>query len=181
MATDIKRELSTYLTQIYTIERQDVELLTEAIKLAGDDQIAEIYRAHCLQSEDHARSIAERLQANGTTSTATENPPSELEILGIRIAPDAVGGSPAGLAMATYAFENLEIAAYHLLRGIAERAGDHDTLAAVDRILEEEEEAAEIMASTFDRVLEVSLGEPPRSPVSRPRADPIDRRRRSHG
>lgn len=181
MATHIKRELITYLTEIYAIEQQGVELLTEAIKLAGDEQVAEIYRAHCLQAKGHARSIAERLQAHGRESMSMNDTTSALEGLGIRIAPDAVGGSPARLAMTTYALESLEIAAYHLLRGVAERAGDRDTIATVDRILEEEEEAAEIMASTFDRVLEVSLGEPPRSPVSRPRADPIDRRRRSQG
>jgi ferritin-like metal-binding protein YciE len=178
MATDIKRELITCLTEIHAIEQQGLELLTGAVDLTGDEQIAEIYRTHCLQTDGHARSIAERLHAHG--SSPINDTAAGLEFLGLRVAPDG-GGSPARLAMTTYALESLEIAAYHLLRGIAERAGDHDTTALVDSILEEEEAAAEIMASTFDRVLEVSLGESPRSPVSRPRADPINRRRRSQG
>lgn len=180
MATDIQRELITYLTEIYAIEQHDLEVLSEAVRLAGDEQIAQIYRTHCLQTEEHVRSIAERLQAHGIDGPPIDHAAAGPEIFGSRLATDA-GRSPARLAMATYALESLEIAAYHLLRGVAERAGDHDTTELVDRILEEEEAAAEIMASTFDRVLEVSLGEAPRSPVSRPRADPIDRRRRSQG
>lgn len=181
MPTDIKRELITYLTEIYAIEQRGLELLTQAIEVVGDEQIAEIYRAHCLQTEEHMRSIAERLQDHGADMVSIKDTTPYLDVLGFGIASDAVAGSPARLAMTTYALESLEIAAYHLLRGVAERAGDHDTIAAVDRILEEEEEAAEIMTSTFDRSLEVSLGEAPRSPVSRPRADPIDRRRRPGG
>lgn len=179
MATDIERELITWLTDTHAIERLGMTLLIEAVRSAGDERIAEIYRAHCLQTEGHASDIVERLEAHGGHPLSMDDTTSGVEDLGIRITPQAAGVSPARLAMATYAFESLEIAAYHLLRGVAERAGDTDTVVTVDRILEEEEEAAEILASTFDRVLEVTLGEPPRSPVSRPRADPIGRRRRS--
>jgi Domain of unknown function (DUF892) len=64
-----------------------------------------------------------------------------------------------------YAFENLEIANYGILRRLAERAGDTETVAVVDRILEQEEAAAELVRGTFDRVVELALGEAPRSPL----------------
>ena len=111
MATDITRELITYLTEIYAIEQQGLALLAQAVNLAGDEQIAEIYRTHCLQSEEHARSIAERLQAHGRDSSPMNDTTAELEFLGVRIAPDGEG-SPARLAIITYALESLEIAAY---------------------------------------------------------------------
>ncbi len=66
--------------------------------------------------------------------------------------------TPARPAVTAYAFENLEIATYHLLRGVAQRAGDQDTVAIAERILEREEATAELLASKFDRVIEVSLG-----------------------
>jgi ferritin-like metal-binding protein YciE len=161
MATDINRELISYLTDVHAIEQAGLRLLDEAARRAGDERIAEIYRTHRLQTEAHARSIADRLKAHDTGRAVTDAAPSGLDGIGIPIAPEAAHGSPARLAMATYAFENLEIAAYHLLRGVAQRAGDTETIVTVDRILEEEEEAAEILASTFDRVLEMSLGDRP--------------------
>jgi hypothetical protein len=64
-----------------------------------------------------------------------------------------------------YAFENLEIASYGIIRRLADRAGDTETVAVVDRILEEEEAAAELVRGSFDRVVEVTLGEPTTSPL----------------
>jgi Domain of unknown function (DUF892) len=76
--------------------------------------------------------------------------------------------------MVAFAFENLEVATYRVLRGLAKRAGDSETLAIADRILEQEEAAAELIAGTFDRVLEVTLGEetsaevPSVTPIGKP-------------
>lgn len=166
MRVDINRELISYLSAVHTIERQGLQLLTRAIRGAGDERIVEIYRGHCRQTEAHLRTIVERLQAHdpdGQTSFPSDTE-CGLAAIGIRFGPNPPGESPAMFAMATYAYENLEIAAYHLLRGIADRAGDGETIAAVDRILEEEEQAAETLASTFDRALELSLGEAPGTP-----------------
>lgn len=63
------------------------------------------------------------------------------------------------LAISAYALENVEIALYHLLAGICEHHGDRETAGVVAAILEEEEQAAELLASTFDRALAVTLRE----------------------
>jgi ferritin-like metal-binding protein YciE len=65
--------------------------------------------------------------------------------------------TPAKLAGFAYAFEHLEIAAYELLRRVAERAGDQETVAIADRILAEERQAAERIAGTWDAAIEVAL------------------------
>ncbi len=166
MAADIKSELISYLGAVYAIERQRVRLLSRGIELAGDEQIAEIYRGHCRQTEEHASAIAERLAAQGGDPVGTAEAAPGVRAPEIRFAGDGTQATPATLAMAAYAFGNLEIAAYHLLRGVAERAGDdEDTVAAAERILEQEEATTELVASTFDRALELSLGELPRSPT----------------
>lgn len=158
MAANINNELLTYLTAAEAIEQQSLVLMRAGIERAGDEQLAGLYRAHHEQTEEHARWLAERIAACGASSA----PPGELDnglaAVAVRI-PSRAGS--ATLAAAAYAYENLEIATYHLLRGVAERAGDHETLAVVEHILEQEEAAAEIIASMFDRALEVSLGEPP--------------------
>jgi ferritin-like metal-binding protein YciE len=173
MEPKIETELSAHLIAVQAIERQSLRLLSIAETLADDKQVAGIYRAHRLQTEAHARLLAERIAARGGGGTqAGATSASALETIEIRFAPGANG---ATLAVAAYVFENLEIAAYHLLRGIAERAGDDETAALAEASLDQEEAAAEVLASAFDRALAVSLGERPNSPMASfgsPRDDP---------
>jgi ferritin-like metal-binding protein YciE len=56
-----------------------------------------------------------------------------------------------------FSFEHYEIVAYELLRRVAQRAGDSETVQMAERILQEERAAAEKVASTFDRAVELSL------------------------
>jgi ferritin-like metal-binding protein YciE len=53
--------------------------------------------------------------------------------------------------------EHLEIAAYELLKRIAERAGDGETVAMCERILVEERRAAERIAGTWDAAMDATL------------------------
>jgi hypothetical protein len=62
------------------------------------------------------------------------------------------------LAAFAYAFEHLEIAAYELLRRVAQRAGGQPT-ARLDRILEQERAAAGRIRSLLPRALEAALNE----------------------
>ncbi|MGB9184068.1 MAG: DUF892 family protein [Solirubrobacteraceae bacterium] len=164
MDTNIESELNAHLLAVQAIEQQSLRLLRNATALAGDKQIARLYRLHGLQTEAHARSLNERISARGDTGpTSGAISASGLETLEIRFAPGANG---AALAVAAYVFENLEIAAYHLLLGVADRAGDRETAALAERILDEEEAAAEVLASAFDRALAVSLGDQPTSPMA---------------
>jgi ferritin-like metal-binding protein YciE len=61
------------------------------------------------------------------------------------------------LAGFAYAFEHLEIAAYELLRRVAEHAGDADTTAVALRIAGEEQAAAERIAATWDAAIDTTL------------------------
>ena len=66
--------------------------------------------------------------------------------------------TPVKLAGFAYAFEHLEIAAYELLRRVADRAGDEETVAVAERILAEEHRAAEQVAATWDAAVDAVLG-----------------------
>jgi ferritin-like metal-binding protein YciE len=72
--------------------------------------------------------------------------------LQIEFAPGAAC-TPAELAISAYTLENLEIGVYHALRGLARRLHDHETEVIAQQILEQEEDAAELMASRIDRAL----------------------------
>ena len=65
----------------------------------------------------------------------------------------------AKLAGFAFAFEHLEIAAYELLRRIAERASDAETVAVAQSILVEERAAADEVSELWDHVLDAELTE----------------------
>jgi ferritin-like metal-binding protein YciE len=58
-----------------------------------------------------------------------------------------------------YATEHMEIASYELLRRIAQRAGDEDTVGACDEIIAEEQEMARTIEANWDRFVDLSLRE----------------------
>jgi ferritin-like metal-binding protein YciE len=130
-----------------------------------DEELGRIFRAHLLQTEEHVRYIAERLQAHGASPSKLKDATMQASALGIGLAAKALPDTPIRLATVAYAFENLEIATYTVLRKVATRAGDTDTVTVIDRILEQEEAAAELVRGSFDRVLELALGEDLTSPL----------------
>ena len=166
MSATIDEQLTAALTQAHAIEKQAIQLLEKAPKLAGDTDIGAVYRAHLLQTQEHERYLSERLQARGSGPSKVQDLAMQAAALGLGTALQALPNTPIRLATVAFAFENLEIATYRLILRLAERAGDSETVSVAKRILEQEEAAAELVAGTFDRALEVTLGEKPSSPLT---------------
>jgi ferritin-like metal-binding protein YciE len=166
MSTGIDKQLTDGLVRAHALEKQAIRMLEAAETIAGDDEIAAVYRAHLLQTREHERYVAERLQRRGASPSTVRDTAMEAGALGLGALLRAMPDTPVRLATTAYAFESLEVATYRLLRSLAERAGDEETARVVGRILEQEEAAAELVAGTFDRALEVTLGQPPESPLT---------------
>jgi ferritin-like metal-binding protein YciE len=165
MSGNAQQQLVKQLTEAHAMEKQASQLLDKGATMIGDEEVGRIFRAHLMQTEEHARYVAERLQAHGESPSKLKDAAMRASALGIGLAAGALADTPLRLATMAYAFENLEIATYNLIRRLAERAGDVDTVDVVDRILEQEEAAAELVQGCFERVLELTLGEPARSPI----------------
>jgi hypothetical protein len=118
-----------------------------------------------MQTEEHARMIAQRLTAHGHSPSKLKDLAMQAGALGIGAVAGAAPDTPMRLASTAFAFEHLEIATYDLLKRLAEKAGDAETARVSDRILEEEEAAAELLGGSFGRVIELTLDEPARSPL----------------
>ncbi len=171
MSGDLKGQLVKQLTDAHALEEQAIQLLDKGASLIGDEEVARILRAHGLQTEEHARYVGERLEAYGESPSKLKDTAAKAGALGIGVTAGAAPDTPARLATVAFAFENLEIATYELLRRLAERAGDRETLQVAARILEQEEAAAELVRGSLDRILELTLGEEPTSPL--PTVTPI--------
>jgi ferritin-like metal-binding protein YciE len=165
MTENLEQQLVKQLVDAHAMEKQAIQLLDKGAGIVGDEEIARIFRAHLVQTEEHERYIAERLQAHGESPSKLKDAAMQVAALALGVGAKAMPDTPARLATLAFAFENLEIAAYGILRRVAERAGDRETVAVVDRIVEQEEAAAELVRGTLDRIVELTLGEPARSPL----------------
>jgi len=156
-ADAIEEELVSYLTDAHAIEAQALQLLQAGPALAGFDQLAQVFRDHLEETREQQRLVDERLRAHDAK-------PSRFQDTGMRIGGLNLGGffgaqpdTPVKLAGFAFAFEHLEIAAYELLRRVAERADDAETVAVAERIAGEERAAAERIAATWDAAMETTL------------------------
>jgi ferritin-like metal-binding protein YciE len=156
---DLDEQLTKYLADAHAIEKQAEMLLSKGPDLAGDREIARAYESHLAETGGHLRRIEERLEARGGSA-------SKLKDLAMKSGALNWGGffaaqpdTPAKLAGFAYAFEHLEIASYELLRRVATRAGDEQTVQAATAILAEERAAADKLRSLFPQALEASLRE----------------------
>ena len=165
MSVTVEQELVKNLKRAHALEKQAIALLDAGSGIAGDEEIGAIYRAHLIQTKEHERYVAERLDAHGERPSKTVDAAMQAGALGLGALTKAAPDTPVRLAMTAFAFEHLEIATYRMLLRLAQRAGDAETAAVAGRILEQEEAAAELVAATFDRALERTLGEPAVSPL----------------
>jgi ferritin-like metal-binding protein YciE len=154
---DLSEQLVKYLADAHAIEAQATQLLERGPKIAEDPELERIFAEHLEQTHEHSRIVEQRLEANGGSPSRLKDAALRLGALNWGAFFQAQPDTPGKLAAFAFAFEHLEIAGYELLRRVAERAGDRETVQAVERILSEERAAAEKIASAFDRALEASL------------------------
>src|SRR5437868_12350931 len=152
---DLTEQLRKYLADAHAIEEQAIALLERGPKLAGSPTLARIYAEHLDEMRDHAEAIEERLNALGGDPSTVKDAALRLGALNWGAFFQAHPDTPGKLAAFARAFEHLEIGGYEQLRRVAERAGDEETAALVERILAQEREAADRIAGAFDEAVRV--------------------------
>ena len=114
---------------------------------------------HLLETKEQLGFVSQRLDAHGANSSTTLDIASKVGATGVGLTVHAAPDTPGKLAAFAFAFEHLEIASYEMLKRVAERAGDQDTMQIADRIMGEERSAANKIAASFDLIVEGSLDE----------------------
>jgi ferritin-like metal-binding protein YciE/nucleoside-diphosphate-sugar epimerase len=154
---DRDEQLVKYLADVHSIELQALAQLRAAPKIAGSGRLSQVFEQHLVETEDQERRVRERLEALGGT-------PSKL-----KDAAGAAGGSamvafaasqpdtPGKLTMHAFSYEHMELAAYELLKRLAERAGDEETAQMAAAIAAEEGRMAGRLEQSFDAAVEASL------------------------
>jgi ferritin-like metal-binding protein YciE len=157
MPSNLDEQLTKYLTDAHAIERQALPQMRAAPDLAGDPELARIYREHLAETEAQEQLVRERLEARDAAPSKLKDLVAAASafpfILFARSQPD----TPGKLAAHAHSYEALELAAYELLARVAERAGDAETAAVARRIAGEERAMRDRIAERFDLAVDASL------------------------
>ena len=154
---DLDTQLVKYLSDAHAIEQQAIQLLERAPKISGETALAHVYEEHLDETREHSELIAARLEALGGDTSRLKDAAMRLGALNWGMFFQAHPDTPGKLAAFAFAFEHLEIGGYEQLKRVAPWAGDQETAALADRILQEERTAAERISSLFDEAVDVSL------------------------
>jgi ferritin-like metal-binding protein YciE len=155
--TRIDEQLVKYLSDAHSIEEQALQQLRSAPNIAGDPELARIFRDHLVETEGHERDVRARMEAHGGKPSNLKDLLMRVGGVGFLLFARAQPDTPGKLLAHAYSYEHLELASYELLALVAERAGDTDTVTVAHRIRDEEERMAERLASSYDRAVAASL------------------------
>lgn len=158
MAT-IREQLIKHLDEAHAMEHDMLRMLDGMISTTTDPEVLRELEHHRVETQGHVEQIRERLRAHGATPSAVRQLTGIVGTLA-KLPLDMVRSERTRRTARTgYAAEHLEIAVYELLKRVAARADDRETVEACERILEEERRMADAIAAGWDRVVDLSLRE----------------------
>src|SRR5687767_2951610 len=128
-----------------------------APRLAHDRELAQAFREHITETEDHERRVRARLEARGADPSKVKDLVARAGGVGMVLFARSQPDTPGKLTAHAYSYEHMELAAYELLGHVAERAGDVQTVEMARSIREQEAAMAERLAAGFERSVEASL------------------------
>src|SRR5688572_7571962 len=150
-------QLTKYLTDVHSIEEQALAQLRFAPRIAGDPDLSRLFADHLRETEGHERLVRRQLEERGAAPSGLKDAAGRFGGWGMvmfaRMNPD----SPGKLAVHAFSFEHMEMAAYQLLRRIAQRAGDKAIAEMAKGIADEERRMADRLDRRWDQVAEASL------------------------
>jgi ferritin-like metal-binding protein YciE len=152
-------QLTKYLTDAHAIEEQALAQLRAAPDIAGDPELARIFREHLEQTEHQERRVRERLEAHGAKPSKLKDVAMATGGKGFILFARSQTDTPGKLAAHAFSYEALELASYELLQRVAERAGDEETAGTARAIGLEEQAMAARLEASFDRSVSASLPE----------------------
>src|SRR4051812_19628997 len=152
-------QLVSYLTDAHSIEVQALEQMKRAPDIAGSPDLATIFREHCEETAEHERLVRQALEARDASPSTVKDLAGRAGGWGMVLFAKLNPDTPGKLAMHAYSYEHMELAAYELLRRMAERAGDEPVAALARRIGAEERAMADRIGERWDRAVDASLRE----------------------
>jgi len=157
--SDLKEQITKYLSDAHAIEVQALAQLRPAVDAAGDERIADAIREHVGETEGHERTVRALLETRGAGPNRLEDLVMRAGGLGFllfaRLQPD----TPGKLLAHSLSYEGLETASYELLARTAERAGEDEVVTQARGIRDEERRMIDRLDALAERAVDASLRE----------------------
>jgi ferritin-like metal-binding protein YciE len=158
-ADSLQDQLVKYLTDVHSTEQNALRTLRTGAESVDDPELAAFFREHLAETEEHERLVKQRLDAlDASPSTLKDVAQKGIATVTGAVA-NAAPDTAGKMAIQAYAFEHLEIASYRMLRQVAERAGDHETVLAAGRILAQEHAAVERLSGLLEQIADHDLAQ----------------------
>jgi UDP-glucose 4-epimerase len=154
---DRDEQLVKYLADVHSIELQALAQLHAAPKIAGDERLRRAFEQHLVETEGQERRVRERLEALGGEPSKLKDAAGTGGGWAMAAFAASQPDTPGKLTMHAFSYEHMEIAAYELLKRLAERAGDDETARMAVDIAAEEKRMVERLEQSFDTAVEASL------------------------
>jgi ferritin-like metal-binding protein YciE len=154
----IESQLIDYLEDAHALEQLVEKTLESFIRLSEAPEVLEPLTYHLEETKRHKRLLEERLAAHDAKPAKVKDAGMTFAALGKGLVDRMRSDNAGKIARDGFVAEHLEIASYELLRRVAERAGDTETVAVADRILAQERAAAQKLHALFEPALEAALG-----------------------
>ena len=159
MGQALNDQLVKHIDEAYAMEQNVLRMLDGMISTTDDPEILDALEHHKMQTQGHIDRMKARLDAHDAQPSGVRQMTGMLQALA-KMPLDMVRTEKAGRnARDGFATEHMEIASYELLRRVAERAGDEETVAAATQIIEEEKAFADVISANWDKFAELSLRE----------------------
>jgi ferritin-like metal-binding protein YciE len=154
---DLQEQLTKYLMDVHSIEEQALAQLRRAPDEAGDPEIAEAFSQHLYETEHQEKRVRDLLATAGAEPSTVKDVAGRAGGVGMLLFAKFQPDTPGKLVAHAYSYEHMELAAYELLRRVAERAGSAEVVVAAREIGDEERRMAARLESLFDRAADASL------------------------
>ena len=155
----LEEKLVEYIDDAYAMEQNVLRMLDSMIGTTKDPQMKRSLERHKKQTEEQAARLEERLREHDASPSKAKEAGGVMAALMKSVLDVARSDSPGRNARDGFATEHMEIASYELLKRIAERANDPETVTACDEIIAQERAMADTIAANWDKFAELSLHE----------------------
>jgi ferritin-like metal-binding protein YciE len=155
----VNDELIKHIDEAHAMEQNVLRMLDGMISTTDDPEIVRELEHHKIETEGHAERMKARLEAHGATPSMVKQAGGILGALA-KMPMDMIRGEKAGRnARDGFATEHMEIASYELLKRVAQRANDEETVRVCDEIIEQEKAFAATIDANWDKFADLSLRE----------------------
>jgi ferritin-like metal-binding protein YciE len=157
--SDVKDQLIKQIDEAHAMEQNVLRMLDGMISTTDDPEILQELEHHKMETEGHAQRMRSRLEAHGAAPSTVRQLTGIVGALA-KMPLDILRAEKAGRnARDGYTTEHMEIAAYELLKRVAQHADDEETVTACTEIIAEERAMAETIAQNWDKFTALSLRE----------------------